>query len=159
MGLPPQVPLSSLHCFQKAYQEGCRNRKTAETRLNASSSRSHAVLIIKVTYREEQAPHRLLVGKLHLIDLAGSEDNRRTGNTGLRLTESSNINTSLFVLGKVVNALNSKQVWVCVCFVEPLLFLFSRPSPRRLCLFNSLSPPSPPSGYTHSTASLTATAS
>jgi len=30
----------------------------------------------------------------------------RTNNTGVRMTESSSINTSLFVLGKVVEALN-----------------------------------------------------
>lgn len=50
------------------------------------------------------------MGKLHLIDLAGSEDNRRTDNTGMRMTESTNINKSLFVLGKVVNALNDGSV-------------------------------------------------
>ena len=41
------------------------------------------------------------LGKLHLIDLAGSEDNRRTENIGERLKESGAINKSLFVLGKV----------------------------------------------------------
>jgi len=49
---------------------------------------------------------RRLYGKLHLIDLAGSEDNRLTNNTGLRIVESSSINSSLFTLGKVVEALN-----------------------------------------------------
>lgn len=56
--------------------------------------------------RERLAPFRQREGKLYLIDLAGSEDNRRTGNKGLRLKESGAINTSLFVLGKVVDALN-----------------------------------------------------
>ena len=44
----------------------------------------------------------LLVGKLHLIDLAGSERNSKTGNmaSGDRMQESGNINLSLFVLGK-----------------------------------------------------------
>lgn len=56
--------------------------------------------------RERLAPFRQREGKLYLIDLAGSEDNRRTGNQGLRLKESGAINTSLFVLGKVVDALN-----------------------------------------------------
>jgi hypothetical protein len=54
--------------------------------------------------------NRKYVGKLHLIDLAGSEDNRRTDNIGIRMTESSSINKSLFVLGKVVNALNDGSV-------------------------------------------------
>ena len=55
---------------------------------------------------------RKLTGKLHLIDLAGSEDNRRTENMGMRMVESTNINRSLFVLGKVVNALNDGSVWI-----------------------------------------------
>lgn len=47
---------------------------------------------------------KCVVGKLHLIDLAGSEDNRKTGNGGERIRESSAINTSLFVLSKVCAA-------------------------------------------------------
>ncbi|KAJ3000870.1 Kinesin-like protein kif22 [Globomyces sp. JEL0801] len=43
-----------------------------------------------------------LSSKLHLIDLAGSEDNKRTGNSGARMNESCAINKSLFVLGQVV---------------------------------------------------------
>ncbi len=47
-----------------------------------------------------------MMSKLQLIDLAGSENNKRTGNCGARLTESGAINKSLFVLGQVVEALN-----------------------------------------------------
>lgn len=47
---------------------------------------------------------------MHLADLAGSEDNRLTGNTGRRLEESGAINLSLFVLKNVVDALNTKSV-------------------------------------------------
>lgn len=44
-----------------------------------------------------------------------SEDNRQTGNAGkARMAESSNINKSLFVLGKVINSLNDGEV-SCVC--------------------------------------------
>lgn len=64
------------------------------------------MLLVKVDQRERLAPFRQREGKLYLIDLAGSEDNRRTGNKGLRLKESGAINASLFVLGKVVDALN-----------------------------------------------------
>ncbi len=58
------------------------------------------------------------VGKLHLIDLAGSERNSKTGNaaTGAaadaRLKESATINTSLFVLGKVIDSLNADDARV-----------------------------------------------
>lgn len=87
--------------FEEMFLVGMGNRTTAETKLNKNSSRSHAIL-------------RIGVGdsKLHLIDLAGSENNRRTGNEGIRLAESSNINRSLFVLGKVVNAIVKKEARV-----------------------------------------------
>nr|KAJ3422970.1 Kinesin-like protein kif22 [Polyrhizophydium stewartii] len=49
---------------------------------------------------------KTLSSKLHIIDLAGSEDNKRTGNVGARMVESGAINKSLFVLGQVVEALN-----------------------------------------------------
>lgn len=65
-----------------------------------------SLFLPQVDQRERLAPFRQREGKLYLIDLAGSEDNRRTGNKGLRLKESGAINASLFVLGKVVDALN-----------------------------------------------------
>lgn len=43
------------------------------------------------------------------IDLAGSEDNRRTDNDKERLVESSSINKSLFVLAQCVEAIGKKQ--------------------------------------------------
>jgi len=95
--------------FEEVYQTGCKNRTTASTSLNNASSRSHAILSLTVTVRKEAS---VIKAKLHLIDLAGSEDNRHTNNHGLRMTESSSINTSLFVLGKVVGALNDGAVRV-----------------------------------------------
>lgn len=49
-------------------------------------------------------------GKIILIDLAGSEDNRKTGNKRDRMAESAAINKSLFVLGQVVEAINNGSV-------------------------------------------------
>ncbi len=46
------------------------------------------------------------------IDLAGSEDNRRTDNGKERLVESSSINKSLFVLAKCVEAISQQQARV-----------------------------------------------
>ncbi|XP_004479409.1 kinesin-like protein KIF22 isoform X1 [Dasypus novemcinctus] len=101
-----QKPITSFADFERHFLPASRNRTVGATRLNQRSSRSHAVLLVKVDQRERFAPFRQREGKLYLIDLAGSEDNRRTGNKGLRLKESGAINTSLFVLGKVVDALN-----------------------------------------------------
>jgi kinesin family member 22 len=86
--------IRSMEEFSEALVCGARNRTTGETRLNKNSSRSHAILRISM------GEH-----KLHLIDLAGSENNRKTGNEGVRLEESANINRSLFVLGKVVSSI------------------------------------------------------
>jgi len=62
-------------------------RTTAATLLNPHSSRSHSLLLLKVTktlMSADSTIRNVLTGKLYLIDLAGSEDNRRTGNKGIR---------------------------------------------------------------------------
>ncbi|XP_063791344.1 kinesin-like protein KIF22 [Pseudophryne corroboree] len=92
--------------FDEHFIPASQNRTVASTKLNDRSSRSHAVLLIKVQKNQQVPPFRRLTGKLYMIDLAGSEDNRRTGNQGIRLKESGAINSSLFTLSKVVDALN-----------------------------------------------------
>ncbi|XP_044033428.1 kinesin-like protein KIF22 [Siniperca chuatsi] len=99
--------ISSFSDFDKHFVPASLNRTTASTKLNQRSSRSHAVLLIKVVRTQRALPHRQQTGKLYLVDLAGSEDNRRTGNQGIRLKESGAINLSLFTLSKVVDSLNS----------------------------------------------------
>ncbi|KAM4632597.1 kinesin-like protein KIF22 isoform 2-T2 [Discoglossus pictus] len=101
-----QKTISSFADFDEHFIPASLNRTVASTKLNDRSSRSHAVLLIKVQKNQKVAPFRQLNGKLYLIDLAGSEDNRRTGNKGIRLKESGAINSSLFTLSKVVDALN-----------------------------------------------------
>ncbi|XP_069782984.1 kinesin-like protein KIF22 isoform X2 [Narcine bancroftii] len=101
-----QQSISNFADFESHFLPALRNRTTASTKLNARSSRSHSVLLLKVVKMQQTSPFRQLTGKLYLIDLAGSEDNRKTGNKGIRLKESGAINASLFVLNKVVDALN-----------------------------------------------------
>lgn len=99
--------ISSFPDFEKHFGPATLNRTTASTKLNQRSSRSHAILLIKVVRTQHGLSRRLQTGKLYLVDLAGSEDNRRTGNQGIRLKESGAINLSLFTLSKVVDSLNS----------------------------------------------------
>ncbi|KAJ1679299.1 hypothetical protein EV182_002337 [Spiromyces aspiralis] len=102
-----EQPIASYSDFAAIYGAACKQRKTASTRLNQHSSRSHAILTINVQWTDS-ARSKSMRGRLHLIDLAGSEDNRRTDNSGRdRMAESSAINKSLFVLGQVVEALNT----------------------------------------------------
>jgi hypothetical protein len=90
--------------------------------MNVSSSRSHAILSFHVTLasanqlsqdeqeEDSEMERYALSGKINLIDLAGSEDNRRTDNGKERLAESGAINKSLFVLGQVVDSINAASV-------------------------------------------------
>nr|XP_003225040.2 PREDICTED: kinesin-like protein KIF22 [Anolis carolinensis] len=101
-----QREITSFADFESHFLPASCNRTVASTQLNERSSRSHAVLLVWVSRTEGWPPSARRAAKLCLIDLAGSEDNRRTGNKGLRLKESGAINTSLFVLSKVVDALS-----------------------------------------------------
>ena len=50
------------------------------------------------------------MGKMSLIDLAGSERALVTSNRGARFREGANINKSLLALGNCINALADKEV-------------------------------------------------
>nr|CCA23446.1 kinesinlike protein KIF22A putative [Albugo laibachii Nc14] len=106
-GLSKKV-IGDLNEFQELYASASARRRRASTKLNDCSSRSHSILMIQVQTRHSK--NELTIGKLQLIDLAGSEDNRRTGNTGIRMGESKEINKSLFVLGQVLTALDMDEV-------------------------------------------------
>ncbi|KAF8866236.1 kinesin-domain-containing protein [Acephala macrosclerotiorum] len=95
-----------LKVFEQLYIEANNNRSTAGTKLNAQSSRSHAILTVKVTQTngDEQ-----LISTASAIDLAGSEDNRRTDNNKERLVESASINKSLFVLSSCIDAIGKGE--------------------------------------------------
>ncbi|KJK87144.1 hypothetical protein H633G_08997 [Metarhizium anisopliae BRIP 53284] len=92
-----------LRDFEKLYIEANNNRVTASTKLNAHSSRSHAILRVKVTQTTDGMIRESTVSA---IDLAGSEDNRRTDNGKERLVESAAINKSLFVLSQCIDAIS-----------------------------------------------------
>merc|ERR1711975_170426 len=74
--------------------------------MNSESSRSHSIfsLIVQVTHR---TTGKTSTGKLSLIDLAGSERASKTGATKEQLKEAASINSSLSVLGDVINALST----------------------------------------------------
>ena len=88
-------------------QRGNRNRSTEPTAANVTSSRSHAVLqvVVELTERGQGTTTCIQVGKLSLIDLAGSERASVTNNKGIRLLEGANINRSLLALGNCITAL------------------------------------------------------
>lgn len=99
-------PCSTLKEFEQLYDQANVNRSTSATKLNAHSSRSHAILCVKLTQTTETM---VRISTASAIDLAGSEDNRRTDNNKERLVESASINKSLFVLAQCVEAISKKQ--------------------------------------------------
>ncbi|XP_077438316.1 kinesin-like protein KIF20B isoform X2 [Vanacampus margaritifer] len=94
----------------EAYQVmklGKKNQSFSSTRINQLSSRSHSIFSIRLLKIQN---HQVVnVSELCLCDLAGSERCAKTRNRGERLKEAGNINNSLLVLGKCVNALRHNQ--------------------------------------------------
>ena len=81
---------------QEAFAEAKTIRATASTQMNNQSSRSHCLLVVTVRGTNKETGQQT-IGKLNLIDLAGSE---RVGKSGAledatRLKEATNINKSL----------------------------------------------------------------
>jgi len=79
-------------------------RAVGATAANATSSRSHAVVMLSVR-GENSDTGAAVVGGLNLVDLAGSERLKRSGADGDRLKETQAINKSLAALGDVIVAL------------------------------------------------------
>lgn len=120
-------PVSNvIRCMELLYL-GDSNRNTAFTNMNAHSSRSHAIYMVKLQKRRRYSQEEietiekegksfdngLITSTLYLVDLAGSERSKKTKATGIRFDESKTINLALLALGNVIHALadkNSKYV-------------------------------------------------
>jgi hypothetical protein len=106
-----EISVDSPEHVMRLLQQGNKRRTQEPTAANQESSRSHAVLQIVIEQRDtapgvEQA---VKIGKLSMIDLAGSERASNTQNRGIRLIEGANINRSLLALGNCINALGEKK--------------------------------------------------
>lgn len=107
-GAREEVVLTSANALE-FLDRGNMSRTTAETLMNATSSRSHAIFTISIELYEystdgdnsrgdnsreagAEGEGSLIQSKIHLVDLAGSERAKRTGAGGVRLKESVGIN-------------------------------------------------------------------
>ncbi|XP_017042129.1 kinesin-like protein Nod [Drosophila ficusphila] len=89
------LPLNSQLDLQKLLQLGTGNRRVRPTNMNASSSRSHAIVTIHIKSKDHHS-------RLNIVDLAGSEGVGRTGNEGVARKEGVNINLGLLSINKVI---------------------------------------------------------
>ncbi|XP_061601073.1 kinesin-like protein KIF20B isoform X3 [Cololabis saira] len=104
------VQVSSAEEAYKVVKLGKKNQSFSSTRLNHVSSRSHSIFSVRILRIDDTGTQRVqTVSELCLCDLAGSERCAKTQNIGERLKEAGNINTSLLILGKCINALRHNQ--------------------------------------------------
>ena len=106
---------------KELFHMGEKYRATASTKMNEHSSRSHAILILRIersikmmtktkVKNVKQATDRIITtSDLYLVDLAGSERVKKTGATADRLKEAKLINQSLLALGNVISALSDPK--------------------------------------------------
>jgi hypothetical protein len=102
----------------KAYpliEMGLRRRQTAETGMNARSSRSHAILQVRVAQYRTNRDTRETVehqATINLVDLAGSERQKTANTDGKSRDEGIQINQSLATLARVINDIASGAKFV-----------------------------------------------
>ncbi|KAH7138888.1 P-loop containing nucleoside triphosphate hydrolase protein [Dendryphion nanum] len=103
-----EAEVKSYTDVERLFKTGDLSRTVAATKMNDTSSRSHAVFTIRL----KQITHSLLTdetiertARMRLVDLAGSERAKSTEATGQRLKEGGQINKSLTTLGRVIAAL------------------------------------------------------
>ncbi|SPJ81996.1 related to kinesin-like protein KIF1C [Fusarium torulosum] len=103
-----EVPVRNINEILRYMKLGDNSRTVASTKMNDTSSRSHAVFTImlkQIHHDMETDETTERSSRIRLVDLAGSERAKATEATGARLREGSNINKSLTTLGRVIAAL------------------------------------------------------
>ncbi|RNF24448.1 putative kinesin [Trypanosoma conorhini] len=91
----------------KLIRKGSMERRTAATKVNDRSSRSHAIITLNIMqlYLDKGDNTCNQQSKLNLVDLAGSERTGAVGAEGQQFLEGTKINFSLTTLGRVIDCL------------------------------------------------------
>ncbi|XP_044766590.1 kinesin-like protein KIF12 isoform X2 [Coccinella septempunctata] len=105
------VDCEELDDLTAVLEEGLRNRSVGKHNMNDFSSRSHTILTVYIS-SEQPAENGVFLsrsGKIHFVDLAGSEMTKKTQSRGKTLEEANNINKSLMVLGYCISSLSDQK--------------------------------------------------
>ncbi|CAL4091661.1 unnamed protein product, partial [Meganyctiphanes norvegica] len=106
-----EVRVQSCEEAMRLVEVGRQNLHFATTKLNHNSSRSHCIFNVKVIrMADANNPHVARVSQFSMCDLAGAERSAKTQGTQERVKEAGNINTSLLVLSRCIDALRKNQV-------------------------------------------------
>jgi len=101
-----ECPMGSFDEALELFDFGAKRRAVGATQMNAASSRSHAVFTVQIRTLLRRAGGSVeSQAKIHFVDLAGSEKQKKSGATGARLKEGIGINQSLTTLGRVISDL------------------------------------------------------
>ena len=120
------VKVNNTNECSQIFKNGEKNRITESTLMNASSSRSHAILIVKIEKNiilskekiaelskesnEKIKAERVMTNSyLYLVDLAGSERVKKSKAINMRLEEAKKINYSLLILGNCIQSLTETK--------------------------------------------------
>ncbi|KAL5014092.1 hypothetical protein ScPMuIL_008362 [Solemya velum] len=135
-----EVIINNMDDIKQTMATGDKNRTTASTKMNSTSSRSHLLLMITVQ-GTDKVTASVSTGTLTLCDLAGSERLSKTEAEGQRLVEAAAINKSLSALGQVFQALRTSQLHIP--YRNSKLTQILQPSlggDAKACLFVNVSP-------------------
>ncbi|CAD7931825.1 unnamed protein product [Amoebophrya sp. A120] len=103
-----EYSIKNMNDVTRLMNDADKNRAVGTTDMNEYSSRSHQIVTIKADNESLETGSQYF-GKIHLIDLAGSENVGKSGATGQTLKEAQNINKSLSALGDVISSLQNKS--------------------------------------------------
>mgnify|MGYP006436703753 FL=1 len=106
-----ETTCTNIEDVMSCMKTGDGNRSVGVTKMNEHSSRSHAIVMIKV-HGTNILTGTATQSKLTLIDLAGSERVGKSEAVGARLKEAQAINKSLSALGNVISSLTAKNAHV-----------------------------------------------
>lgn len=124
---------------QQILAEAYQRRHVRPTKINLTSSRSHAVFTIYATIKNSDFCS--IHSELNLVDLAGAEGVRRTGHHGQALTEGVNINQGLLSVGRILQAIAKGEK--VIPYRESVLTRVLQESLNRNCFLTLLACVSP----------------